>query len=217
MAAPEDDAEVHHFTRDWWGRLPHIYHTQDRLQTPVVPLLRWMDGPGRVSGEVRDLNTSMHDGTLMDPETTPGKHLPWLAFLLGIGESERKKPTDELRSIILAQLTGRKHGVATRQHIADTARKYLADGADAQVIAVEDQPWTLIIGVAPEDVPDGDYQRVKDKVRSAGVVPAGHALEIQDIRTTWDIWETTAGDTWDEKESNVVTWRDSDTAGVELT
>lgn len=217
MATPEDDAAVQAFTRDWWERLPHVYRAQDRLQSPVVPLLRWMDGPGRLAGTVRDLNTAMYDGTLMDPETTPGAQLPWLAFLLGIGESERKKPSDELRSIIRAQVTGREHGVATREHIAETARKYLADGADVQVVAVETQAWTLIIGVAPDDVPDGDYERVRDKVRAAGVIPAGHAVRVQDIRTTWDAWEATAGETWDDKEANVVTWQESNQAGVELT
>lgn len=55
------------------------------------------------------------------------------------------------------------------------------------------------------------------ELRRAGVVPAGHALIVQEIRATWDQWEAAAGDTWEEKERNIRRWEDSDQAGATLT
>lgn len=213
-ASPEDSAPVHSFTRDWWERLPRIYRAADREQTPPVPMLRFMDGPGRLAGTVRDLNTAMYDGQIMDPDTTPERLLPWVAFLVGIGEGPRRQRPDLLRARLHAQVTGRQNGVGTRQHIADAARAYLEPGARVQVIASDTLPMTLIVGVAGDDVPDEDYDRFRRLLRGAGVVPAGHALRVWDIRTTWDAWEATAGETWEQKEANIRTWTDSDQAGV---
>lgn len=212
---PEDTAPVHEFTRDWWERLPAFYRNLDRKQYPPVPLLRYMDGPGRVAGHVRDINTAMWDGTLIDPETAQDDHLEWVAFLLGFGQHAAHHEPEDLRAILKTRNSTYGSTVGTRRNIEETAKIYLNPDARVQVLASSTYPHTLIIGVSADDVPNGNYQRVARQIRGAGVVPAGHALRVEDIRVTWDQWLNAAGDTWEEKEQNIITWNDSDYAGAE--
>ncbi len=215
--SPENHAEVHDFTRDWWGRLPRAWRIADREQNPeagAVPLLRWMDGIGQIAGRTRDLNSDMWEGRLLDPDHTPDHLLPWLGWLLGMSEHRRQAPPATLRDRIRAQIASGSHGVGTRRHIAASVREFLHEGGQVQILASASYPFTLVIGVAEDDVPGADYGLLEERIRAAGVIPAGHVLVVQDVRTTWDAWEDAAGETWDDKETNISTWDDSDTAGV---
>lgn len=207
----------HGFTWDWWGRLPRHVRDADRAQGPIsVPLLRFLDGIGHQAGRIQDQHDAMWSGAIFDPETTPDELLEWVAYLLGFTANRRDHPPGGLRESILDHIAGGTHQVGARQQIAATIRPYLNPGARVQVLASSSARHTLIIGVGPDDVPDQDYDRLTRQIRAAGVVPAGHALLVQNIRATWDQWEAAAGDTWEEKEANIVSWQDSDRAGVEL-
>ncbi|GAA1812188.1 hypothetical protein [Nesterenkonia flava] len=213
----EHDAPVHSFTRDWWGRLPQVYQQLDRVQRPYpVPLLRYLDGVGHLAGQVRDLNNRMWSGELLDLDGAPDRLLPWLAYLLGFPEEQRRASSEQLRERLRSHVSGGGHPVGTRGHIAETVRGFLRPGAPVQVFASSQFPWTLIIGVNKSDVPGGDYLRLEERIRAAGVIPAGHALRLQEVLATWDQWEAAAGQTWEEVQGNIRTWQDSDSAGVEL-
>lgn len=212
---PEDP--VHEFTRDWWERLPRHVRDADRAQQPTpFPLLRFLDGIGHQAGIIRDNNQTMWSGEILHPDTAPDGMLDWVAYLLGFTEAQRGHPPSVIRDAIRDHLSAGAHQVGTREHVAATIRPYLNPGGRVQVLASATAPNTLIIGVGPDDVPNQDYQRLTRRVRAAGVVPAGHALIVQNIRATWDQWEAAAGNTWEEKEANIRTWQDSDQAGVEL-
>lgn len=211
------EPEVHGFTRDWWGRLPGHVRDADGQQRPVpYPLLRFLDGIGHQAGQIRDQHNAMWSGEIFDPATTPDELLEWVAYLLGFTARRRAHPADVLRESIADHVGTGAHNTGTRAQIAAAVRPYLNPGARVQVLASSSARHTLIIGVIPEDVPDQDHDRLTRQIRAAGVVPAGHALLVQNIRATWDQWETAAGDTWEEKEANIVTWQDSDQAGVDL-
>lgn len=208
---------VHPFTWDWWERLPRHVRDADKHQAPEpYPLLRFLDGIGQQAGRVRDQNTAMWSGAIFDPETTPDDMLEWVAYLLGFTPAQRGHPAPVLRQSIADHVASGTHSIGTRAHVAAAVRPYLNPGARIQVLASSSALHTLIIGINPDDVPDQNYERLTRQVRAAGVVPAGHALIVQDIRATWDQWEAAAGDTWEEKEQNIRTWQDSDYAGVEL-
>lgn len=212
--APEDDAEVHEFSRQWWDRLPRAFRVADREQYPPVPLLRYLDGPGSIAGEVYDLNATMWEGGLFDPDQVPERLLPWVAFLLGFSEQKRQMRPDRLREMIRAYVAGSAPVVGTRRYIVEAARQYLEPGARVQVLASATNPWTLILGVAEEEVPEGDYDRLQERLRETDILPAGHALRVQPLRTTWDAWEETAGETWEDKQANIPSWNESDHAGA---
>lgn len=212
--APEDDAPVHEFSRQWWARLPRAFRVADREQHQPVPLLRYMNGPGSIAGEVYDLNTTMWEGGLFDPDQVPDHLLPWVAFLLGFSQQQRQTRPARLREMLRAHVSGSAPGVGTRRYIVEATRQYLKPGARVQVLASATNPWTLILGVAEEDVPDADYDRLQERLREADILPAGHALRVQQLRTTWDAWEETAGETWEDKQDNIPSWNESDQAGV---
>lgn len=210
--------QVHPFTLDWWERLPRTYRVYDRSQeaSVPVPLLRLMDGPGRIAGQMRDFNTTLWNGEAVNPSTAPAALLPWLAWITGVPADARQMDDAGLRERVRVQLTGQQIGIGTRAHIAESARAFLAPGARVQVIGSDTNPFTLIVGVADDDMLMSSEAMVRE-LRRAGVVPAGHALIVQDIRATWTQWEAAAGDTWQEKEQNIRRWEDSDTAGATLT
>lgn len=212
-----EEPQVHAFTREWWARLPrHVQHA-DRQQDPApYPLLRFLDGIGHQAGQIQDQHDAMWSGEIFNPDTTGDELLEWVAYLLGFTAKRRAHPASVLRETITDHVGTGAHNIGTRQYTAAAVRPYLNPGARVQVLASSSARHTLIIGVDPDDVPDQDYDRLTRQVRAAGVVPAGHALLVQNVRATWDQWEAAAGDTWEDKEANIVTWQDSDQAGVEL-
>lgn len=210
-------SEAHEFTRDWWERLPQAYREIDGAQTPGWPLLRFLDGIGDQAGQMRDTSRAMWSGELIDPETAPDRVVPWIAFLLGFSPAQRHTSVNALRQQLVEHSDGTTLSVGTREHIASAARAHLHPGARVQIFASASLPWTLILGVQPEDVPGEDYELLAERLTRSGVVPAGHVIRAQEIRATWDDWEAAAGDTWEAKEQNIRTWTDSDQAGVDLT
>ena len=212
-----DDAGVDDFTRDWWDRLPRYIKDADMVQQPIpVPLLRFLDGVGSHAGAVRRYTWDMWSGVAVDPSTAPAELLPWISYLLGITDEHRDHGPEHLREFVESHVDGGTNNVGTRQHIRAMVRPYLHRGAQVVVRASTRNVNTLVIMADPDDVPDADYQLLMRRVRASGAVPAGHALVVQDLRATWDEWESAAGDTWEEKERNIQTWEQSDRAGVEL-
>lgn len=216
---PEELAPVHPWTRSWWGRLPLAYREADRAQNPEaggMPLLRYMDGVGRIAGEMREISDGLYDGSYTDPDRAPDSALPWLAFLLGMSDAQRDQRPEILRIRIRALVTAGRTRVGTRQLITESAKEFLIPGAEARVSPHPSQPHVLVLHVRSFDVIDSDFETLSARVRSAGFLPAGHGLIVNLVSTTWDQWQEVAGETWDDTEQNIPTWADSDSAGVFL-
>lgn len=214
---PSGTTAISSFTRDWWGRLPRYVQDADRAQGPEpYPLLRFLDGVGFHAGRVREATWDMWSGVAIDPPTAPDSLMPWISYLLGLGDHHRAHGPRHLRETVLAHVSGGTNQAGTRDHIAAMVRPFLEPGAQLSVRPSTASRNTLVIGVDPDDVPGQDYEKLMRQIRVAGIVPAGHALLAQDLRATWDEWESTAGATWAEKERNIGTWEESDRAGIEL-
>ncbi|GAA4916073.1 phage tail protein [Nesterenkonia rhizosphaerae] len=216
---PEDRADVNPWTRRWWESLPRHYRTADREQNPEiggVPLLRFMDGVGEMAGRIRQISDDLYNGAYTDPVRVPDRALPWLAFLMGMEQGQRLQHPRILRQRLQALITAGRTRVGTRQVIAESAKEFMVEGAQARVTPHRTLPHTLVLHVRADDVLNDDVENLAANVQSAGFVPAGHVVVINTVISTWDSWESAAGETWDDKERNIQTWAQSDSAGVEL-
>lgn len=212
-----ENVPVHEWTKRWWESLPPAYQTVDAAQNPELggfPLLRWLDGIGQIGGRMREISDGLYDGIYTNPHTTPDSALRWLAMMLGMSDSQRNQPPEQLRERLVTLTTVGRSAVGSRAMIGESAKPYLAPGAQVRVAPSSTRTHTIILYIRAFDIPDDDTERVKNEVRAAGFIPAGHAIDIVPVQSTWDLWEQTAGATWDEKEANIKTWNDSDSAGV---
>ncbi|QIN94361.1 minor tail protein [Arthrobacter phage Abba] len=212
-----DEVPVHPWTLAWWGTLPHAYRDADAAQDPPYPLLRWMDGIGRIAGQMRELSDSLWAGDLTDVEKAPDAAVRWLAQMLGIDETQRARSTADLRNYLAdLTLTGRP-AVGTRAAIAEVARRYLTGDRQVGVMPSATTPHTIVLLVRATEVPNGgDLAAFAATIKAAGVVPAGHNLIAVNAVPTWDEWQAAAGATWDELEAKVRVWNDSDALGVNI-
>lgn len=210
---------VHPWTRAWWDTLPNAYKEADEAMNPELggyPLLRWMNGIGQLGGEMRQLSDDLWAGKYSDPKTAPDSALRWLAMMLGLSAQHRNQPTNVLRERLIALTSVGRSAAGTRAMIAESAKAFLTPGAQARVEPSSTRPHVLIMYVRAYEVPDDDLPGLARKVNAAGFVPAGHLVECKPVVTTWDSWEAAAGATWAEKEKNIKTWNESDSAGVIL-
>jgi len=213
------NTKTHPWTQRWWESLPQAYQNvdaQQNLEFGGYPLLRWMDGIGQLGGRMRQISDDLYDGIYTDPRTAPDHALPWLAMMLGMSDDQRNQPSALLRERLVALTTVGRSAVGSRTMIAESAKPFLAPGAQVRVVPSKSRPHVIILYIRAFDIPDDNTARVLKEVRAAGFIPAGHGLDIVPVVTTWDMWEKAAGATWAEKESNIKTWNDSDSAGVVL-
>lgn len=209
---------VHPWTWSWWKFLPEAYRG-DRYQNPEIggyPMLRFMEGAGRIAGEVRDLTDRIFDGRFMNPATTPASALPWLAQLMGTDELGRQKPPEALRSFLVDMSAEGRVAVGTRAHIQHAAKTFLQGERRVVVVPSPENPHRLILLLAEADTPGLDIPAFMAKLRASGVVPAGHEIVVSLAVSTWDDWETAAGISWDDLAKKAKTWAESDALGVVL-
>lgn len=214
-----NETEVHEWTRRWWESLPQAYQDIDAQQNPELggyPLLRFMDGIGQLGGWMRQMSDDLFDGIYTDPRKAPDHAIPWLAMMLGLSDEQRRQPIPKIRERLITMTTIGRSAVGSRAMIAESAKPFLAPGAQVRVLPSKTKPHVIIMYIRAFDIPDDNEARVIKEVRAAGFIPAGHGLEIVPVISTWDMWEQTAGATWDEKEANIKSWNDSDSAGVVL-
>lgn len=217
-----DETPVHSWTRNWWGTLPHAYRSADNAQAaPGMsnnPLLRYMDGPGQVAGQMRDISDQAWAGKLTNPATTPDHALPWLAQMLGAPTTVRTLPLAQLRTYLQDMATDGRPPAGTRQSIITAAKQFLIGEGQAliQPTTPTTPAHTIVMLVRSDQVPNGDLPALVTKVRGTGVIPAGHVLSIRMAISEWDAWETAAGETWAEVDSNASTWAVADSLGIQL-
>lgn len=210
---------IHWWTRFWYGFLPSAYRDIDAQIQPEngsYPLLRFMDGPGQVAGQIRDLSDLMRSGSFMDPATTPDAAVKWLAQLLGVNFKQRNIATAELRAYLLDIVASGRPAVGTTQSIVDAAKRFLVGDRQVTVVPSTQAAHTILVLARNDEVPNGDLDALVAGIRSTGVVPAGHNLVAQFANATWDAYEAAAGATWDVADARQPTWREADSLGITL-
>lgn len=207
---------VHPWTARWWESLPHHYRKSDVSQTPSGPLQRFMDGPGQIGGAMRQVSDDVHEGLYTNPGQVPDTAVRWLAQMLGVPESQRQVDPQQLRGYLQDLTSSGRPAVGTRTGIADVAKRYLTGDRQVYVTPSDTLEHTLTVYARADEIPGGQLQSLAEDIRAAGVVPAGHNLEVKAAASTWDAWQAATGTTWDEKEAVIETWIDSESAGVVL-
>jgi len=221
MTGP-DGTPVHWWTRKWWDTLPDAYKAADTAQQAAGrsnnPLLRFMDGPGRAAGLMRDISDQAWAGDLTNPATAPDAAIPWLAQMLGAPTTQRALPTPDLRAYLQNLADDGRPAAGTRQSIITAAKQYLLDDGQAIILPASSTTpaHTIIMLVRADQVPGGSLSALVAKIRAAGVIPAGHNLVARMAVSEWDAWEAAAGTTWDEVQANTKTWAQADSLGIVL-
>lgn len=214
--------EPHTWTHSWWETLPYSYKAADTAQAgagmSATPLLRFMDGPGRVAGLMREISDQGWAGDLTNPNTAPDQAIPWLAQMLGTPTTVRNLPIAQLRTYLQDMATDGRPPMGTRQSIITAAKQFLI--GEGQAIILPSGPatpaHTIIMLVRSDQVPGGNLTLLGAQIRSTGVIPAGHVLSIRMAVSEWDSWEAEAGQTWEEVENSTKSWAVADALGVQL-
>lgn len=209
--------QTHRWTRDWWNRLPLSVRNGDVenvTERDAFTLLKFMDGPGHIMGNVQDILNDMFDGVYTDPYRVPdGSALRWLAMLLGI---KRAVTNEETRARVIAFTVDGRAPVGTRRSISDAARPYLIGDNRLRVRPSASNPWIIEIFVPSVSIPPQGMEYIAKQIMAQGVVPAGHSVQLVAVTSSWDAWEAevevAAG--WDRVEVNIPRWIDSESKGI---
>jgi len=209
--------DTNYWTREWWNRLPLSVRNGDvevDKLSDAFSLLRFMDGPGHIAGNVQDILNDMYDGVYTDPHRVPdGAPLRWLSMLLGI---KRAVTNEETRARLIGFTQDGRAAVGTRRSISDAARPYLIGDNRLRVRPSKDDPWVIEIFVPSVSIPPEGMDYVARQIQAQGVVPAGHRVQLIAVTSQWDAWEAevevSAG--WDRVEVNIPRWRDSEARGI---
>ena len=216
-----DAVPVHPWSRDWWKTLPGAYRAADAQGG--YPLLRYMEGAGRVAGEVRALSDDMWGESFINPATTPETALRWVAQLMGVPAATRNLPAADLRAYLVDLAANGRPASGTRGDLANAARRFLTGDKQVSVVPSSAAQHRIVLLVRADEVPGSDVNLTNAlnaliaSVRATGVMPAGHELAAQAVNPTWDSWEAAAGATWDTREAAARTWTESDSLGVVIT
>lgn len=210
---------IQEWTHRWWGLIPSAYREIDAGMNADIggfPLLRFMDGPGQVAGEVRDLSDLMWSGDFTDPETVPDYAIRWLAQMLGVPKAQRELDAATLRAYLVDLVTQGRPAAGNRQSIALAAKRFLTGDRQTIVQPSTVADHTILVLVRADEVPNNDTALIAAGIRAAGVIPAGHDLQVVLAQATWDSWEAAAGVTWTELEGKATTWAKGDSLGIVL-
>lgn len=106
----------------------------DKKTPAAYPLLRWLDGPGRVAGEISDIVANLIDGVYTDPRRAPEEALRWLAMMLGIPAAQI--PTDPalLREHLIHFVDSGRPKTGSRAAIEEVAARWLTGTRSSVVI-----------------------------------------------------------------------------------
>ena len=218
MSAPLDLPGVSEWARRWWDMLPQAYQRADAAQNAELggyPLQRFLGGAAGEAQRARDVSDAWWGGVYADPDRVPdGAPLRWLAQLMGVrtaGVSDM-----QVRGVLTDIAAQGRQAVGTRALIAEAARRALTGTRQVSVVPSAQDPHRLVVLVRADQLTAEGLAAVLAEVRRAGVVPAGHVLVPQQAAASWDQWSAAAGATGDEIEQRLVTWNDSDSAGVVL-
>ena len=218
-ASVRERMSVSEWTRRWWGVLPSSYREIDAGMNGEIggfPLLRYMDGPGQIAGGVRELSDLMWSGHFVDPETVPDYAIRWFAQMLGVPKSQRELDVDTLRIYLVDLVTQGRPAAGNRQSIVLAAKRFLSGDRQTIVQPSATAAHTILVLVRADEVPNNDTTKIVDGIRAAGVIPAGHDLQVLLAQTTWDAWESASGVSWSEYEALAATWSKSDSLGIQL-
>ena len=78
---------------------------------------------------------------------------------------------------------------------------------------------TIVIIARPDEVPGNDLTALGEQIRAAGLIPAGHTIEVITAAATWQGFEdamNAAGGTWADYERETRTWADDESLGLPL-
>lgn len=76
---------------------------------------------------------------------------------------------------------------------------------------------TIVIIARPDEVPGNDLTALGEQIRAAGLVPAGHTIEVVTAAATWQGFEDAMaehGGTWADYERETRTWADDESLGL---
>ncbi len=205
--------EVHPWTQRWWESLPTQYQKADAAAD--YPMRRWMDGIGRMGGEMRQVSDDLYGGLYTNPALVPDRAVQWLAQMMGVPERQRSGLPADVRNYLIDLTSSGRKAVGTRASILEVAKRFLTGAKQVAVGPSVSADHTIVILVRLDEVPGGNLATVGAGIVASGVIPAGHVVVVKAAAPTWDGWE--AGiTTWDTKESQVPTWVQSDSRGVVL-
>lgn len=204
---------------DLYELLPEVYRQVDREQIPDYPLLKFLEGPGGLMQEVRQLYADALDGTLFDPErVTDPRIILWLAQMLGV-DTRNVTPDvalDDLRS----RADDGVPSVGTYSHIAARARLFLQRSVGAANPQIEAMPgpddWEIALVVREDSVPGADLDAFVAQVQASAAVPAGFFIRAYVAEATWEQFDAAKGQTWEAFTAQVRTWSQHDSVGTVL-
>lgn len=205
---------------DLYDMLPEVYRSEDaEQQTPTLPLLKYLDGPGSVMQRVRDVYTQAIDGALFDPQTVSDPRvIMWLAQMLGVDTRNTTPDTalDDLRS----RADEGVPSVGTYSHIAARARLFMQRSVGAVNPQVEAMPgpldWEIALVVREDSVPGADLDAFVAQVQASAAVPAGFFIRAYVAEATWEQFDAAKGQTWEAFTRQVRTWSQHDSVGTVL-
>ncbi|MGQ3384547.1 hypothetical protein [Glutamicibacter sp. TV12E] len=180
------------------------------------PMLKFMDGVGRIAGEYRQVSDDLWAGKYTNPDTVPDHALRWLGQMTGFNALSLNSDRFTLRTFLKEMLQGKRRALGSRQHLFDMITSLQMPDKRQGRISIQphpSDPWTIRIYVAKEDFPGQDLAWLGRKLRETRMLPAGHVLEIMDGLPTWDQWEAAVGATWDDLESKATKWSEMDVLG----
>lgn len=99
-------------------------------------------------------------------------------------------------------------------------------GVEVQAQAVIDErlagdmlrAHTIVIVAAPNEIPNADLEAFAASMRSVGVVPGGHSLQVMTLQPNWDAADAAIdemGGSWDAYERGTATWADDEALGLD--
>lgn len=204
---------------DLYEMLPEVYRIVDAEQEPRYPLLKFLEGPGGLMQEVRDIADAALDGALVDPErVTDPRVIMWLAQMMGV-DTRNTLPDvalDDLRS----RADDGVPAVGTYSHIASRARLFLQRSVGAVNPQIEAMPgpddWEIALVVREDSVPGADLDAFVAQVQASAAVPAGFFIRAYVAEATWEQFDTAKPPTWEAFTAQVRTWSQHDSVGTVL-
>lgn len=217
--APESQEDVTPFTLAMYSFLPSFVKEADQVtnvEDGGWPFLKFLDAAGHIPDGIRAKVADIASGRWTNPATVPEGSLRWLAALLGVPESQKAVPSHQLRQALIDLVDNGRPADGTRGQIAAAAKQFLV-GTRTVSIRPGSAPHTIAVVAKPDEVRQGDLAALAEQIRSVGVVPAGHTLEIATVTASWDDFEAIVaqeGGTWDDWEKLAVVWTEEEAIGA---
>lgn len=109
----------------------------DKKQHAPYPMLRFMDGPGRVVGTFSSIVDDLLDGVWTDPQTCPDPALQWLAMMMGVPARQRPADLALLREHLVHLDQWGHFPTGSAPHIAEVAARWLTGTRSVAVVPAQ--------------------------------------------------------------------------------